>query len=183
MQIAQNSFFQQVRSDVLRWRPVYSHYAFLRLLILQHGFQLAFSIRVQRQVKRVPFVGRPLSLVLWYVTCVLTASDVSTDACIGEGVYFPHTTGTVIGRDSIVGAQVTIYQGVTLGRLRHDGEGVLYPTIGDGACLYTGAKIVGPIRVGKGAVVGANAVVLKDVPDGHAAVGVPARIIPPNAEL
>jgi serine O-acetyltransferase len=99
-----------------------------------------------------------------------------TVARIGGGAYFPHTHGIVIGHESVIGEDVTIYQGVTIGRV--DSKDPKVPTIGDRATIYAGAKIIGAISIGRESIVGANAVVLNDVPAKFLAIGVPARMKP-----
>lgn len=89
--------------------------------------------------------------------------------------YIPHPVGIAIASCAEIGHNVTIYHNVTIG-MRDGG----CPTICDGAKVYTGAVVIGDIRVGEGAVVGANAVVLDDVPDGATVVGIPARKIQKN---
>jgi serine O-acetyltransferase len=98
---------------------------------------------------------------------------------IGPGLVVPHTVGTILGAGHI-GENVTIYQQVTLGAKLADFEydETQRPHVEDGALITAGAKVIGPVRIGRGAVVGANAVVLEDVPDYHLAVGVPARNSP-----
>ena len=114
---------------------------------------------------------------------ILTGLECHLSAVIGEGFFVAHTHGIVIGEGVILGKRVVIYNGVTLGasaRGTHE-KGRRYPIIEDEVTVYTGAKLIGPIVVGKGAVIGANAVVLKDVPPESVAVGVPARIFPRDA--
>ena len=91
------------------------------------------------------------------------------------GLCLPHPVGVVIGEGSVIGTDVTIYQGVTLGRASHEVDA--YPTIDDGAVIYAGATLLGPIRIGRNAVVAAHSVVLSDVPDFATVVGAPARIV------
>ncbi len=164
-----------IKSDVLRWRPYFKILSFLKLLLLQPGFQLVFLLRLQRQLLKLPFIGRPLAIFVWYVTCVLTGSECSLSATLGCGLFIPHPFGIVIGSGSVIGNNVSIYQGVTLGRKNQLEDA--YPTIEDNACLYAGAKILGPIRIGRNAIIGANAVVTKDVPDNMIAFGVPAKTL------
>ena len=94
----------------------------------------------------------------------------------------PHPGGIVIGAGARIGARCTIYHQVTLGGARAgDGGGANYPRVGDGVTLFAGAKLLGGIKVGDGAVIGANAVVTRDVPPRHAAGGIPARTWPITA--
>lgn len=97
---------------------------------------------------------------------------VSDRAVIGDGVRLVHYPGIVIGMGVSIGARTRIYQHVTLGQ-SHDG----FPTIGEDVIVYAGAVVCGPITVGDGAVIGANAVVTRDVPPGAIVAGVPARVI------
>ena len=109
---------------------------------------------------------------------------VSGECSFGPGLTLPHPVGVVIGAGVRMGCDVTLYQNVTLGALRRGdglrdaGTGSLYPSIGDCTTIFSGAAVLGGVRVGRGCTIGANAVVLSDVPDGATAVGVPARIIP-----
>lgn len=86
-----------------------------------------------------------------------------------------HTVGIVIG-PCVIGDNVTIYQNVTIGK-RGIGYGEVSPVIGDGVTIYAGAVVTGPIRIGNNAIIGANSVVLKDVPDGVVVAGVPAKVV------
>ncbi|MCK1362225.1 hypothetical protein IVB28_25845 [Bradyrhizobium sp. 199] len=100
---------------------------------------------------------------------------ISTDACLGARLHFPHPVGIVIGEGVKVGDGCTIYQCTTLGRNKMTDRS--YPAVGDNVILYAGAVVIGEVNLGNGSVVGANSVVLRDVPAGSAAVGSPARII------
>lgn len=100
---------------------------------------------------------------------------VSPKAEIGPGLRLPHPTGIVIGDGVRIGARCTIYQQVTIGGARRgDWQAGRYPAIGDDAVLFAGAKLVGPVSLGDGVTVGANAVVTRDIPSRHIAVGIPA---------
>lgn len=110
---------------------------------------------------------------------ILFGMEVPAALDIGPGLVVTHTQGIVLGAASI-GRNVTIYQQVTLGALEADFrfDPSLRPTIEDDVVLAAGAKVLGSVRVGRGSTVGANAVVLIDVPAQHIAVGVPARVQP-----
>lgn len=107
---------------------------------------------------------------------------ISHNARLSSTIKFPHPTGIVIGDGVSIGEGVTIYQNVTLGGARiGDAQNNHYPEIGDGTVIFAGAVIVGHVRVGQNCVIGANSVVLNDVPENSTAVGAPARVI--NAKL
>ena len=107
----------------------------------------------------------------------VTGVDIHPEATIGRRVFIDHATGVVIGQTAEVGNDVVIFHGVTLGGVAMT-PGKRHPTIGDHVMIGAGAKVLGPITVGTGVKIGANAVVVKDVPCGNVAIGVPARLLP-----
>ena len=107
---------------------------------------------------------------------VLTGVEIHPAATLAPGVFIDHATGVVIGETAEVGADVTIYQGVTLGGTSLD-RGKRHPTVGDRVIIGAGAKILGPITIGDDSQIGANAVVVKPVPAGSVVVGVPGQVI------
>jgi serine O-acetyltransferase len=106
-------------------------------------------------------------------TCTV---DIHPAATIGRRLFIDHAIGVVIGETAEIGDDVTIYQGVTLGGVEL-AEGKRHPTVKNGAVLGAGAKILGNITIGENAKVGANSVVIRNVPDDTTAVGIPARNI------
>jgi serine O-acetyltransferase len=106
----------------------------------------------------------------------LTGIEIHPGAEIGRRVFIDHGMGVVIGETAELGDDCTLYHGVTLGGTTWN-KGKRHPTLGRGVVIGAGAKLLGPIVVGDGARVGSNAVVVKDVPPGATAVGIPARII------
>ncbi|MDX1374993.1 MAG: serine O-acetyltransferase [Burkholderiales bacterium] len=111
----------------------------------------------------------------------LTGIEIHPGATIGKRVFIDHGMGVVIGETAEIGDDTTLYHGVTLGGTTWN-KGKRHPTLGRGVVVGAGAKILGPIRVGDGAKVGSNAVVVKDVPDEATVVGVPGRIIEAAAQ-
>jgi serine O-acetyltransferase len=122
--------------------------------------------------RRVPLVPRLLAEIVHRVTGI----DIHPGATIGPGFFIDHGTGVVIGGTAIVGRDVTIYQGVTLGgtslqrKKRH-------PTIGDNVTVGSGAAVLGDITIGENVKIGANSVVVKDVPPNSTVVGIPGRVV------
>lgn len=106
----------------------------------------------------------------------ITGIEIHPGARIGKRLFIDHGMGVVIGETAEIGDNVTIYHGVTLGGTGKE-KGKRHPSIGDNVVIGAGAKILGPVYVGSGAKIGANAVVLKDVPSNSTAVGIPAKII------
>ena len=105
-----------------------------------------------------------------------TGIEIHPGATIGKGFFIDHGDGVVIGETTIIGDNVTLYQGVTLGGTGKD-VGKRHPTIGDNVVIGAGAKVLGPFTVGSGSKIGASAVVLKEVPENCTVVGNPGRIV------
>ena len=120
--------------------------------------------------------GRFLS----HIGRMLTDIEIHPAATIGRRVFIDHGAGAVIGETAVVGDDVTLYHGVTLGGTSLE-KGKRHPTLGNNVIVGAGAQVLGPVTVGDGARVGANAVVLKDVPPGVTMVGIPARQVLPRA--
>lgn len=107
----------------------------------------------------------------------ITGIEIHPGAIMGQDVFIDHGMGVVIGETAEVGNNVLMYHGVTLGGIGGDKNTKRHPTIEDDVIIGAGAKILGPITIGKGSKIGANSVVLKDIPSYSTAVGSPARII------
>jgi len=123
----------------------------------RHGFFTIARIISQRSRKR-------------------TGIEIHPGATIGKGLFIDHGMGVVIGETTIIGDNCLIYQGVTLGGTGKD-KGKRHPTLGNNVIVGSGAKVLGPFRVGDNAKIAAGAVVLSEVPDNSTAVGVPARVV------
>jgi serine O-acetyltransferase len=108
----------------------------------------------------------------------LTGIEIHPGAKIGERVFFDHAMGVVVGETAEIGDGCTIYQGVTLGGTSLYKGTKRHPTLGRDVVVSAGAKVLGGFEIGDGAKIGSNAVVIKPVPAGATAVGIPARIIP-----
>lgn len=119
------------------------------------------------------WLGRFIS----HVSRWFTGIEIHPGATIGEGVFFDHAMGVVVGETAEIGDGCTIYQGVTLGGTSLYKGAKRHPTLGQGVVVGAGAKVLGGFTVGDGARIGSNAVVTKPVPAGATAVGNPARII------
>ena len=109
----------------------------------------------------------------------LTGIEIHPGATIGRRVFIDHGMGVVVGETAEIGDDSTLYHGVTLGGTSWN-QGKRHPTLGKGVVVGAGAKILGPIHVGDSAKIGSNAVVVRNVPLGATAVGIPARIVTPD---
>ncbi len=114
---------------------------------------------------------------LSYLTRIFTGVEIHPEAKLGQRVFIDHGMGVVIGKTAEVGDDCSIYQGVTLGGTTQTDKGKRHPTLEEGVIVGAGAKILGPITIGKYSRIGSNAVVVKPVPEGMTAVGVPAKIL------
>ncbi|AUB53896.1 MULTISPECIES: serine O-acetyltransferase EpsC [Enterococcus] len=111
----------------------------------------------------------------------ITGIEIHPGATIGTGVFIDHGMGIVIGETAEIEDDVVLFHGVTLGGTGKE-TGKRHPTVKKGAMLSANAQILGPITIGKDAKIGAGAVVLKDIPDGATAVGIPAKVVRINGE-
>lgn len=134
--------------------------------VVNHRFAHFFY---SRNFKRI---GRAISGISRFLTGV----DLHPAAKVGRHVFFDHATGIVIGETTEIGDNVLLYQGVTLGGVSLD-KGKRHPTLKNGVVVGAGAKVLGNITIGENSKIGANSVVVKDVPDDSTAVGIPARIL------
>ena len=111
-----------------------------------------------------------------------TGIEIHPGATIGRRFFIDHGMGVVIGETALIGDDCTLYHGVTLGGTSWN-KGKRHPTLERGVVIGAGAKVLGPITLGEEAKVGSNAVVVRDVPAGATAVGIPARIIEDRSEI
>ncbi|MCH5350485.1 MAG: serine O-acetyltransferase [Clostridiales bacterium] len=117
-----------------------------------------------------------LARILSALTRFFTGIEIHPGAVIGSGVFIDHGAGVVIGETAVVGDNVVLYQGVTLGGTGKD-KGKRHPTVEDGVTICSGAKVLGPFTVGKGAVIGAGSIVLTEVPPKSTVVGIPGQVV------
>lgn len=120
--------------------------------------------------------ARLIARITAEITRILTGVEIHPGAVLGHGLFIDHATGVVIGETAEVGEDVTIYHGVTLGGSGRD-TGKRHPTIGDRVIIGAGAKVLGAIKIGDDSRIGANAVVVKEVPSSAVVIGVPGQVI------
>ncbi len=136
------------------------------------GVQAALAHRLAHSLYRTGRRGPPVAIA--YLNRLVTGIEIHPGARIGSGFFIDHGSGVVIGETAEIGHNVTIYQGVTLGGTGFQ-TGKRHPTVGDNVTIGSGAKLLGPIEVGHGAKIGANTVVVEDVPPRSTVVGNPGH--------
>lgn len=136
------------------------------------GVQAVLAYRVANRLRNSGV--RVLPLLISFVSRSVTGIEIHPGAKIGPGFFVDHGSGVVIGETAEIGGNVTIYQGVTLGGTGFQ-AGKRHPTVEDNVTIGSGAKLLGPITVGHGAKVGANSVVIEDVPPCSTVVGNPGH--------
>lgn len=139
------------------------------------GVHAIFFYRINHFLWRkchMKLIARFLSQVARFFTGI----EIHPGATIGKGFFIDHGSGVIIGETAIVGDNVTLYQGVTLGGTGKE-TGKRHPTIGDNVMISAGAKIIGSFTVGENSKIGAGSVVLEEVPPNCTVVGVPGRVV------
>ena len=170
-----NSLFDQVDSIIVRDPAARNR---LEVITCYPGLHAVWLHRVSHALWNagLKWIARLLSMVARWITGI----EIHPGAKIGRRVFLDHGLGIVIGETTEIGDDCTIYQGVTLGGTSLYKGVKRHPTLGKGVVISAGAKVLGGFTVGDGARVGSNAVVLKEIPAGATAVGIPARILHPD---
>ena len=146
---------------------------YLEVLLTYAGLHAVILYRIAHFLRgvKVPILPRVIS----QIARALTGIEIHPGAVIGKSFFIDHGTGVVIGETAVIGDNVTIFQGVTLGGTGKE-RGKRHPDIGNNVVIGTGAKVLGNILIGDNSYIGANAVVLNDVPQNSTVVGVPGRV-------
>ena len=149
------------------------------IALTYNGFHALILYRIAHylHIRGFKLIARMISSIGRFFTGI----EIHPGAKIGYGVFIDHGTGVVIGETTEIGNNVTIYQGATLGGTGKD-KGKRHPTVESGVMISAGAKVLGPITIGKNAKIGAGSVVLQDVPPNATVVGVPGMVVRLNGE-
>lgn len=146
----------------------------LEVLLLYSGIHSLISHRIAHFLykKRIFFIARLIS----QISKVLTGIEIHPGATIGKGFFIDHGNGVVIGETAEIGDNVMIYHQVTLGGTGNEKGVKRHPTVGDNCIIGTGAKLLGNITIGNNSKIGANSVVLRNVPENATVVGIPGKV-------
>ena len=174
-----------IRSDLarftgtyaLRGQPHASTRVIIESLLFKAGFQAVLLYRLSHWLFRRRWI-----YPAWFVArlnVTLTGAEIEFNASIGPGLMIAHPVGIVVGRGTVIGRNATLFQGTTLAVRSWDPDEIRrFPRLGDNCFLFARSAVFGGVTVGDNCVVAAHSVVLTDVPDGHLAVGAPARLYP-----
>jgi serine O-acetyltransferase len=168
-------YFRSLRNDV---KSAFEHdpaaVNTLEILLAYPGFHARQFHRIAHTLFKwhIPFLPRFIS----HISRFLTGIEIHPGATIGEGFFIDHGMGVVIGETSVIGDNVTLYQGVTLGGTSHL-RAKRHPTLGDNVVVGVGAQLIGDITIGENSKVGAGSVVVSSVPANATVVGVPGRVV------
>jgi serine O-acetyltransferase len=145
----------------------------VEVLLTYSGLHVIMLHRVAHLLDRwrVPVLPR----LIMTLARIVSGIEMHPSAVIGRGLFIDHGVGVVIGETAVIGDNVTIFQGVTLGGTGKE-RGKRHPTIGNHVVIGAGAKVLGNITIGSHSMIGANAVVVRDVPEHSTVVGVPGRV-------
>jgi serine O-acetyltransferase len=144
------------------------------VILFYPGLHALIAHRIAHKLKyhNIPLLPRMISHIMRF----LTGIEIHPGATIGKKFFIDHGMGVVIGETTIIGDDVLLYQGVTLGGTGKE-HGKRHPTIGNDVVIGTGAKILGNIKIGNNVRVGAGSVVINEVPDNSTVIGVPGRVV------
>ncbi len=169
------AYFRSLRNDI---KSAFEHdpaaVNTLEILLAYPGFHARQFHRIAHTLFKwhIPFLPRFIS----HISRFLTGIEIHPGATIGEGFFIDHGMGVVIGETSVIGDNVTLYQGVTLGGTSHR-RAKRHPTLGNNVVVGVGAQLIGDITIGDNTKVGAGSVVVSSVPANATVVGVPGRVV------
>jgi serine O-acetyltransferase len=161
----------------LRGQPYSRRRIFWESVIFKAGFQAVLLYRVSHWLYQRGWIYPP-----WFLSrlsIAITGAEIEFNARIGPGMFVSHPVGIVVGRGTVIGSNVTLFQGVTFGVKSWRPDAITkFPRVGNKCYFFTGAAVLGDVTVGDDCIVGAHAVVTSDLPDGSLALGIPAKIYP-----
>ena len=148
--------------------------SYLEILTCYPGLHATFFYKISNFFWKLNL--KLIARMISHISRFLTGIEIHPAVKIGKNIFIDHGMGVVIGETTIIGDNVSIYQGVTLGGTKWEKK-KRHPTINDNVIIGAGAKVLGPISVGKNSKIGANSVVTRNVPSNTTVIGIPARVI------
>lgn len=176
-QLIDSDLARFTQTYVLRGQPFSKRRIFWESLIFKAGFQAVLLYRVSHWLYQRGWIYLP-----WFLSrlsIAITGAEIEFNARIGPGMFVSHPVGIVVGRGTVIGSEVTLFQGVTFGvKSWHPDSITKFPRVGNKCYFFTGASVLGDVTIGDNCIVGAHAVLTCDLPDGSMALGIPAKIYP-----
>ena len=161
----------------LRGQPFSRRRIFWESVIFKAGFQAVLLYRVSHWLHQQGW-----TYAAWFLSrlsIAITGAEIEFNAQIGPGMFVSHPVGIVVGRGTVIGSGVTLFQGVTFGvKSWHPDAITKFPRVGNKCYFFTGAAVLGNVTIGDNCIVGAHAVVTADLPEGSLALGIPAKVYP-----
>ena len=174
-ELVRSDLHRFVETFALRKQPYSRRRVLFESLVFKAGFQAVFLYRLSHWCHQ-----RELNYAAWALARMnvfLTGCEIEFNANIGPGLCIAHPVGIVIGRGTTIGANATIFQGVSFGVKDWDPDNIRsFPSVGDNCFFFAGCAVFGPVRIGNNCIVGGHSVVLSDVPDDALAVGLPMKL-------
>ena len=165
------------QTHILTGQPYSERRVFWESLLFKAGFQAVLFYRLSHWLFQRGWIYLP-----WFLSrlsLAVTGADIEFNAEIGPGMLIAHPVGIVVGRGTVIGSEVTLFQGVSFGlKSWHPNAIRKFPKVGNKCFFFVGAAVLGDARIGDYCIVGAHAVVASDLPCGAMALGVPAKIYP-----
>ncbi len=174
-----------IRSDLARFAQTYRlrgqafsrHRVLWESLLFKAGFQAVLLYRLSHWLYQHGWI-----YPAWFVSrlsLTLTGAEIELNARIGPGLLIAHAVGVVVGRGTVIGAEATLFHGVTFGARNWHPDAIgKFPRVGDRCYFFAGAAVLGELAIGDDCVVGAHTVLTRDLPSGSMAVGNPAVVLP-----
>lgn len=168
--------FNNIKEDLKVMNPNKRFMSYLKSLC-EHTFHVVLLYRFGNfMYLKIPYIGNIIRFIVEYIIRIFFGSDISCKAKIGKGFRIMHGHDIVIGANVVIGEYCKIFNGVTLGNKNTEIAESFQPIIENHVVLSTGAKILGGITIGSNSIVGANSVVINDIPKNSIAVGIPAIV-------
>jgi len=172
------TLLQEIKSDLYRYNGKKSFSEFFKNFFLNRGFKIMLLFRIAKKLNKIPFIGFVIHLYYKRI-CNRYTIDIPIKTNIGYGIYIGHPFSIAISRDCIIGNNVNISHNATLG-FKHGGDKQGSPTIKNHVYIGPNSTILGKIIINSNVVVGANSVVIEDIPDKAVVAGAPTKILSYN---
>lgn len=176
--LVNNIMFENIQEDIKIVCVDKNLVNYIKVTLLSHSIHMILLFRFGHYCgKSIPFLGKIIRIIIEYYIRIIYASDISCKANIGKGFNIAHGHDIVIGSNVIIGNYCKIFNGVTLGNKYTETTNIEQPILENNVIISTGAKVLGNITIGANSIVGANSVVINDIPKNSTVIGIPGIVI------